>query len=105
MAESALAYLSAVTMSAAMVAGSERMSLCLRRVPSRHPLTKYWIAWTSWTPLQLFRSSVQRARYTRPVSVGPCTHKESWRGFGGRLYVLVKLRMKTSVKSSQLLTL
>ena len=43
MAELVLAYLSAVTMSAAMVAGSKRKSLCLRRVPSRHPLTKYWI--------------------------------------------------------------
>ena len=43
MAESALAYLSVVTLSAAMVAGSERKSFCLRRVPSRHLLTKYWI--------------------------------------------------------------
>ena len=77
MAELALAYLSAVTMSAAMVAGSERKSLCLRRVPSRHLLTKYWMAWTSWTPLQLFRSSVQRGRYLRPVFAGPWTHMAS----------------------------
>src|SRR3954468_19346468 len=32
-------------------------------------------------------------------------HKESWRGLGGRLYVLVKLRMKASVKSGQPLML
>ena len=32
-------------MSTVMMAGSERKSLCLRRVLSRHLLTKYWIAW------------------------------------------------------------
>ena len=32
-------------------------------------------------------------------------HKESCRGLGGCLYVLVKLRMKASVKSTQLLML
>ena len=32
-------------------------------------------------------------------------HMESWRGLGSRLYVLVKLRTKTSLKSYQLLML
>ena len=68
-----------------MVAGSERKSLCLRRVSCQHPLTKYWIAWTSWTPSQLFWSMVQRASYLRPVSIGPCTHMVSWLGRPGRL--------------------
>ena len=40
---------------------------------------------------------VVAGRFTGPL--------ESWRGLGGRLYVLVKLRMKTFVKSSQLLML
>ena len=44
MEESAVAYLSTVTMSTALVADSDRRSLCLRRVPSRQPLTKYWMA-------------------------------------------------------------
>ena len=37
--------------------------------------------------------------------MGPWMHRETWRGLGGRLYVLVKLRMKASVKSTQLLML
>jgi hypothetical protein len=40
-ASSTVAYLSAMAMSSAMVAGSERMSLCFSRVPSLQPSEKY----------------------------------------------------------------
>ena len=46
-----------------------------------------------------------REVFTSLDSLGPCTHKESWRGLRGRLYVLVKLRTKALVKSTQLLML
>lgn len=36
------------------------MSLWLRRVPSRQPSMKYWMAYTSCTPSQELQSSVQR---------------------------------------------
>ena len=42
---------------------------------------------------------------SRGWTLGPWTHRESWRGLGARLYVLVKLRTKASVKSTQLLML
>ncbi|KAE8804769.1 40S ribosomal protein S5-1 [Hordeum vulgare] len=41
MAESAVVYLSALAMSTAKEVGSEHMSLCLSRVPSRQPSMKY----------------------------------------------------------------
>ena len=100
-----MAYLSAMISSTSRVVGSSQRSRCLRRVPSLHPAVKYSMACTSCTPSQELRSSAQRVRQSRVDSLGPWTHKESWRGLGGRLYVLVKLRMTTSVKSSQLLML
>ena len=53
---------SAMVMSSAMVDTSLRTSLCLSRVPSLHPSVKYWMTCTSWTPSQVLRSSVHRAK-------------------------------------------